>query len=236
MVYLVVDPGGKILVRSIELRFVHEFMKTIERWICQVVTGMALAGIAAGCASSGVQNPRGVPVTEMKADERGFVAGTGVESQDLVAVSDKMARSILGTQQIQKAAGTPRIVLDPVINETRFTINKDIFLTRIRTELNKHAGGKVLFLARERMATLEREQQLKQSGQVTSSSDPNVVEFKGADFFLTGKLQGLTTKSSKGVSDYILYSFQLIDARTSDIIWEDSAEIKKQGLEDAAYR
>jgi hypothetical protein len=28
----------------------------------------------------------------------------------------------------------------------------------------------------------------------------------------------------------------LIDARTSDIIWEDSAEIKKQGLEDAAYR
>ncbi len=93
-----------------------------------------------------------------------------------------------------------------------------------------------MFLARERMATLEREQQLKQSGQVTTTSDPNVVEFKGADFFLTGKLQGMTTKSSKGVSDYILYTFQLVDARTSDILWEDSAEIKKQGLEDAAYR
>ena len=190
----------------------------------------------AGCASAGVGNPRGVPVTEMKADERGFVAGTGVESQDLVAVTDKMARSILSTPQIQKAGGVPRVVLDPVINETRFALNKDIFLTRIRTQLNQQARGKVIFLAREKMATLEREQQLKQSGQVTSSSDPNVVEFKGADFFLTGKLQGLTTKSSKGVSDYILYSFQLIDARTSDIIWEDSAEIKKQGAEDAAYR
>jgi PBP1b-binding outer membrane lipoprotein LpoB len=86
------------------------------------------------------------------------------------------------------------------------------------------------------MTALQNEQQLKQSGQVTSSSDPNVVEFRGADFFLTGTLQGLTTRTSAGTSDYILYAFQLIDARTSEIVWEDAAEIKKQGLEDAAYR
>ncbi len=197
---------------------------------------VVVTGVLAGCASSGVKNPSGVPVTEMKADERGFVAGTGVESQDLVAVTDKMARSILGIPQITNAKGVPRIVLDPVKNETRFPINKEIFLTRIRKELNSKARGKVSFLARDRMTTLERERELKQTGQVTSSSDPNVVEFKGADFFLTGTLQGITTRTRAGTSDYILYSFQLIDARTSDIIWEDSAEIKKQGLEDAAYR
>jgi len=196
----------------------------------------ALTVILTGCASYGVKNPSGVPVTEMQADERGFVAGTGVESQDLVAVTDKMARSILGIQQIANAEGTPRIVLDPVANESRFPINKEIFLTRIRTLLNSKAQGKVLFLARDRMEALQRERELKQTGQVTSSSDPNVVEFKGADYFLTGKLQGLTTKTAAGVSDYVLYSFQLIDARTSDIVWEDFAEIKKQGLEDAAYR
>ncbi len=195
-----------------------------------------MAGMLAGCASSGVKNPSGVPVTQMRPDEQGFVAGTGVESQDLVAVTDKMSRSILNTPQIQNAQGTPRVVLDPVNNNTRFPINKDIFLTRIRAELNTKARGKVIFLARDRMATLERERQMKQSGQVTSSSDPNKVEFKGADFFLTGTLSGLTTRTSAGTSDYILYTFQLIDARTSDIIWEDSAEIKKQGLEDAAYR
>src|SRR5882757_7793558 len=97
---------------------------------------LALAGIVSGCASSGVRNPSGVPVTQMRADEQGFVAGTGVESQDLVAVTDKMARSILGIPQITAARGTPRIVLDPVINNTRFPINKDIFLTRIRGQLN----------------------------------------------------------------------------------------------------
>jgi PBP1b-binding outer membrane lipoprotein LpoB len=202
-----------------------------------LLAALALAGFASGCASSsGVKNPSGIPVTQMRPDEQGFVAGTGVESQDLVAVTDKMARSILTIPQINNAQGTPRVVMDPVINETRFPINKDIFLTRIRAELNTKARGKVIFLARERMAALEHERQLKQSGQVTSSSDPNVVEFKGADFFLTGKLSGLSTRTAAGTSDYILYTFQLVDARTTDIIWEDSAEIKKQGLEDAAYR
>lgn len=211
-------------------------MKSTSRFI--LLAGVAASSaFFAGCeTTSGVKNPSGVPVTEMKPDERGFVAGTGVESQDLVAVTDKMARSILAIPEIARAQNTPRIALDPVLNETRFPINKDLFNDRIRIELNKHSLGKVRFLARDRMKTLERERDLKQSGQVTASSDPNVTEFRGADFFLTGKLQGLTTRTTAGTSDYVLYSFQLIDARTSEIVWEDSAEIKKQGLEDAAYR
>lgn len=194
------------------------------------------AALVAGCASSGVKNPSGVPVTRMNADEQGFVAGTGIESQDLVAVTDKMARNILGIPQIANAVAPPIIVLDPVNNETRFPINKDIFLSRIRGELVKKSGGKVTFLARERMAALEKERNLKREGAVTSNSDPTVQEFKGADYFLTGELKGLSTRTAAGTSDYILYDFHLIDARTSAIVWEDNAEIKKQGLEDAAYR
>jgi hypothetical protein len=188
-----------------------------------------------GCAS-GIKNPSGIPVTEMKADERGFVAGTGIESQDMVAVTDKMARSILSIPEIAQAPNPPRILVEPVVNETRFPIDKDIFLTRMRGELNSKARGRVRFLAREHLAALERERQLKQSGQVTSSSDPNLQKFRGADYMLTGKFQGLTTRTAAGTSDYVLYSFELIDVRTSEILWQDTAEIKKQGLEDAAYR
>lgn len=200
------------------------------------LTVVGLIALATGCASTGVKNPSGTPVTEMKADERGFVTGTGVESQDLVAVTDKMSRGILGLDRIARAATAPNIVLDPVVNETRFPINKDIFLTRIRASLNSKAQGKVVFLAREQMAALQKEREMKRAGQVTASSDPTVQEFKGADYFLTGKLQGMTTKAKAGISDYVLYTFQLIDARSSAIVWEDLAEIKKQGLEDAAYR
>jgi PBP1b-binding outer membrane lipoprotein LpoB len=207
-------------------------MKTITKLFLPLTT----AAFVAGCASSGVKNPSGVPVTRMNADEQGFVAGTGVESQDLVAVSDKMSRGILSIPQIANATTPPIIVLDPVDNKTRFPINKDIFLTRIRSELNKKSMGKVTFLARDRMAALEKERNLKREGAVTSSSDPGQQEFLGANYFLTGSLEGLSTRTKAGTSDYILYAFQLIDARTSAIIWEDNAEIKKQGLEDAAYR
>jgi penicillin-binding protein activator len=204
--------------------------------IAKLLLPLMTAALITGCASSGVKNPSGVPVTRMNADEQGFVAGTGVESQDLVAVTDKMARSVLSIPQIATAVTPPVVVLDPVDNQTRFPINKDIFLTRIRSELNSKCRGKVMFLARDRMAALEKERNLKREGAVTASNDPTVQEFKGTDFFLTGTLQGLSTRTKAGTSDYILYAFQLIDARTSAIVWEDNAEIKKQGLEDAAYR
>ena len=204
--------------------------------ILKLSISLGTAALVAGCASSGVKNPSGTGVTTLRPDEQGTVAGTGVESQDLVHVTDKMARSVLAIPQIGNAATPPLVVLDPVENQTRFPINKDIFLVRIRSELNSKCRGKVMFLARDRMAALEKERNLKREGAVTASSDPQVQEFKGADYFLTGTLQGMSTRTKAGTSDYILYAFQLIDVRTSAIIWEDNAEIKKQGLEDAAYR
>src|SRR6267143_1263160 len=142
--------------------------------LVQIISSIAALALVAGCASSGVKNPSGVPVTRMNADEQGFVAGTGIESQDLVAVTDKMARSIVGIPQIANAATPPIIVLDPVNNETRFPINKDMFLSRIRGELIRKSGGKVTFLARDRMAALEKERNMKRAEQVTATTDPNV--------------------------------------------------------------
>ena len=196
------------------------------------------AGLAllAGCATSGVKNPSATGVTEMRGDEKGFVGGTGVESQDLLRVSDKIARGILSAPAIAGASRPPVVVLDPVINETRFPINKNIFLDRIQAQLISKSGGKVTFLARERLAALERERDMKRTGQVTASSDPAVQEFRGADYFLTGKLSGMSTSTKNGVSDYILYTFQLINVRTSEIVWGGDDEIKKQAQSDAVYR
>ena len=207
-------------------------MKTITKLLLPLTTAV----LVAGCASSGVKNPSGTGVTRLNADETGTVTGTGIESQDIVAVTDKMARSILGIPQIANAKTPPIVVLDPIENKTRFPIDKDLFLTRIRTDLIRKSGGKVQFLARERMAALEKERNLKREGAVTSSSDPNVQEFKGADYVLTGSLGGSSTRTSQGTSDYVLYEFQLVDNRTSVIVWGDMAEVKKQGKEDAAYR
>jgi len=160
-------------------------------------------------------------------------AGTGIESQDLVQVSDKMARKILGTPAIANAAQPPVIGLLPVENNTRFPIQKDIFNKRIKALLNDQCQGKVQFVARDRIEAVKQERELKDQGVVTSSSQG---ELAGVDYFLTGELTGMHQAGSTGQSDYILYTFRLINAETSIEEWESFSEIKKEGIEDVIYR
>ena len=197
--------------------------------------GTALAAML-GCSNTNVNSRHGPSVTELRPGERGFVTGLGIESQDLVTISEKMARGILGAEPIANAEGKPVVVLEPINNDTRFPIDKDIFLTRIRVALSKNAVGKISFVAREHMDKLEKERDLKISGQITGGEKITGNKFKGADFILTGTFKAISSRGAAGASDYVLYTFQLIDPDTSDIVWEDFHEIKKQGKDDVTYR
>jgi len=161
------------------------------------------------------------------------LGGTGIESTDIMTVGRKMAISILEVPEIMNAQGTPRIALLPVKNNTRFIINKDIFTQKIRIELNKNAAGKVRFLARDRIEDILKEREAKRKNLVTASKEGDLL---GVDFYLTGELTGLSKAMNSGRSDYILMAFQMIDAETSDIIWEDSYEIKRVGEPGAVYQ
>lgn len=213
-----------------------------------LVAGAAVAALLGGCSHRSVEDPSAVPATvsspapeaarveEAKAEPREPVVESADEPQDLVDVTDRMARSILVIPEIAEAAEAPRVVLEPVVNETRFPINKDAFLTRVRTQLNSRAAGRVRFLDRENLRALEREHQLKQEGLVSVPGDPEPSPFRGADYFLTGKLQRVSERTTDGMHEAVRYVFQLIDATTSEMVWEDSATIQKQGLENIAYR
>tara|TARA_B100001079_G_scaffold262954_1_gene265618 strand:- start:193 stop:807 length:615 start_codon:yes stop_codon:yes gene_type:complete len=187
-------------------------------------------------ACTNINSPNGPSVTELRPGERGFVAGLGVESQDLVTISEKMARGILGAEPIANAKGKPVIVLEPINNGTRFPIDKDIFLTRIRVALSGNAQGKIQFVAREHIEKLEAERDRKLAGQVTGGEKIKGNQFKGADFILTGSFKAISSRGNAGASDYILYTFQLINPDNSDIVWEGFHEIKKQGKDDITYR
>jgi len=187
-------------------------------------------------ACTNINSPNGPSVTELRPGERGFVAGLGVESQDLVTISEKMARGILGAEPIANAKGKPVVVLEPINNGTRFPIDKDIFLTRIRVALSGNAQGKIQFVAREHIEKLEAERDRKLAGQVTGGEKIKGNQFKGADFILTGSFKAISSRGNAGASDYILYTFQLINPDNSDIVWEGFHEIKKQGKDDVTYR
>ena len=200
------------------------------------ITTFLAACLLGTVACMNINSPNGPSVTEMRAGERGFVAGLGIESQDLVTIAEKMARGLLSAEQIANAEGIPIIVLEPIVNKTRFPISKDIFLTRIRVALTSQAKNKMNFLSRDRIDALEKERDLKLAGEVTGGEKIKANQFKGADFILTGTFEGISGRGQSGASDYVLYTFQLLDPNTSDILWEGFHEIKKQGKDDVTYR
>jgi len=193
-------------------------------WLFMVVLALTLSS----CATAKVSHSRTI-----LPDNDDNLGGTGIESTDILTVSRKMALSILEVPEIMNANGAPRVALLPIKNNTRFIINKDIFAQKIRIELNKNATGKVRFLARDRIDDILKERQAKRDDLVTASKEGDLA---GVDFYLTGELTGLTKAVSSSRSDYILMFFQLIDAETSDIIWEDSYEIKRVGEAGIAYQ
>ncbi len=191
---------------------------------------LAIAVLFAGCTSTNYNTSYSTTISPDQDDQLG---GTGIESTDIGTVGRQMAESIIEIPEIVNAQGMPRIALLPVKNSTRFVINKDIFTKKIRSELNKNARGKVRFLARDRMDDILAEREAKDSGLVSSSKRASV---KGADYFLTGELSGLAKAQGGHRSDYILMAFQLIDAETSEIVWEDIYEVKRVGTAGVIYQ
>lgn len=161
------------------------------------------------------------------------LGGTGIDSADVRAIADKMSGRILTTPQIARATSPPTIMLDPVRNGTRFVIDTDILTIRLRGALGEHASGRVKFLARERLDSVQKERSAKRDGVFTASSEKQLL---GADFILTGELLSISKARDSQRSDYILYTFQLIDAEDSSIVWEGQHEVKKVGKRGTTYR
>lgn len=202
----------------------------VSRWIC--IGSVMLLMAAMGCETTGSRS-RGTPVTRVAPEAITPDEGTGVSSGDLIEVTDKISRVILDAPEIQNAANPPTIGIAKVINDTRFRIDSDLFTQRILNLLLDQGSRQVRYVAREHSAAVERERELKDQGLVTSSGDKPMA---GIDYFLTGQLKGLSQSGSGGRSDYIMYTFQLIDASSNVELRRGWAEIKKFGQEDGIYR
>jgi hypothetical protein len=183
--------------------------------------GLAACALVAGCTSPPASPP---PAPAAEASAAPAVASPDTEPQEIVAVTDRMARGIISLRDISAAGTPPRILIKPVVDTTTFPIDGRVFLVRVRTELNSKSDGKVRFVDDGMLRTLQQERQA-QTGEADSPT---------ADYVLTGRLEGGPTDSSTDVSDSVVYSFKLANARTLAVVWEDSVEMKRQGLQDVA--
>ena len=162
------------------------------------------------------------------------LGGTGVDPTDVRTIAQRMARDIIALPQVANAGLKPRILILPVLNRTRFRIETDVFTLTIRDLLIQNASDKVVFF--DRKASSLPSNILKGESEDVKKSGFTKEQIAGIDFYLKGEIYSISKASEQGVSDWIHYSFILVDSKNSDIIWSGSYETKKVGKAGVLYQ
>ncbi len=184
---------------------------------------MAWSLLALGCTRSVYVNP----------DEPDVLRGTGIDSQDVRTVAQEMSRSLVGARVLADAPERPVVALLPVKNETRDRIDTNLLTLQMRDLLIQHAGDRIIFVARDRLGDVYAEREAKLAGEVSGTVDRMI---SGADFFLTGTLKSIHTTDGRTSADYVYYSFELIDAVSTEVVWAMGYDVKKVGRRGVLYR
>jgi Peptidoglycan-synthase activator LpoB len=135
-------------------------------------------------------------------------------------MADKTLRSLVNCPVIRRTKTPVRITLHQFDNRSNLKFDESIFLSKLRAEANSRTSDKFIFVARQLdiMDAVEEERQAKREGTRTADKSKTKNKLSGVSYFLTGKLHTLPGKN------YCLFSYQLIDAENSDIVWEDQFE------------
>ena len=190
---------------------------------CALAAALAAAAglLPTACA------PRGV--RRMHVDQASLAEDTGVSSQDLRTVTQRMARSLITIHAIAQAPHPPRVAFLEMANRSNEILDTNMFLEKIRSQLIKYSGGRLRFLDRASVKVIIKEREAKRAGLITSGKRAGLA---GADFFLTGVISSIDKARGAHRATYTRFSFRLTDAETSDIVWEDEYEMKKAATRD----
>jgi len=188
------------------------------RNIAVALLGLGLTmGMVAGCEKT---------PAEMRGNPSDLTVGdSGLQSKDLVQMTDEMAPDLLKIPEIAANPNKVVIVVMGVDNQTGDpTQNMSIYAARLRVLLNTHA--------RDRLAFVERQQNTRQL---------QAAEGGGGDSFEQGSRNGAPGDSrlvpqfalkgefhslDRAHSHYFLCAFQLTRITTGEIVWEHSYEVK----------
>jgi penicillin-binding protein activator len=207
----------------------------------KLFAGLGLAALLAGCGSTTLNNSAGRPVIYQDvASTSATVAGVGVESQDVVSMTDRMVRDILSNPQISGRPTPARIIIDSEYfsNDSSSRINKNAITDRLRVELNRAAQGRLIFVARHYGNMVAKERDAKRNGDVDGGTIRKTAARAGGDFRLGGRITSMDAaqKSTGMVSRYHQITFELIDLEYETIAWSGLYEFKKEAQDDILYR
>jgi hypothetical protein len=167
--------------------------------------------------------------TRVSADAPDTVTGTGLQSQDIRTMAIDMAAKIKASGALAPTRDGERasFFIYEMRNDSSDTIDKEIILTKLRTNLFEAFGRQVKILDRSPQAgdLTEAERRMKDRGQVSGTNDRKVA---GSDFVLKGTIKSRDRQAGKLKSSYILVTFELTDLVTQELYWTGDYEMKTE--------
>lgn len=201
----------------------------LGRTVYAVIVMMLAASLG---ACTGVNNASGTATTY---SDPGTAPpppqGLGIQSQDIVSMTDEMMRDMLAEPRISRQTKAPRVIVDSEFfyDETRegagghARLNKNTITDRLRVSLGRAAHGRMVFVGRHHAGMVEQERKLK-SEKVTDQGTRGRTEATlGADFRLGGRITSLEGRAAR----YTQIVFEMIDLETSEVVWSGMYEFNK---------
>jgi len=167
--------------------------------------------------------------------------GIGIESQDIVSMTDEMMRDMLQCSALVRMPPA-RVIIDEsyFTNESSTVVDKRLITNRLRVNLNRAAKGRLTFVARHNRAVemAENERELKRTGVVDGGTTGMTAGTLGGDFRLNGSINSLfrTSNRSGKKSKYHQVTFEMVHLETLQIVWAGMFEFQKTGQDDDVYR
>ena len=204
-----------------------------------ISVALAAACLLFGCVTTGVQNAPGTPTVYQDTRTAGLVRGTGIESQDIVSMVDKMVRHMLANPTLASAATPPRVIVDSTYfeNQSSQRIDKNILIDQLATQLQIAANGRILFVNREFADMVETERELKRAGKTDIGTVGLTQAVAGADYRLNGRITSLDARSAGGGQErHMNIVFRMTDLESGITVWANQYSFKKAGQDDVIYR
>jgi PBP1b-binding outer membrane lipoprotein LpoB len=201
-----------------------------------------MLALVAGCAnpSSGVQNAAGIPTQTLDLTRPGPVSGVGVQSQDIVSMTDSMVRSMLSNPQITNRTSPAQVLIDPndFENKSSQRMDKGIIIDRILTNLAKAANGRIIFVDRANLQAVLAERKLKRSGVTDVGTIGLTQGTAGVDYKLVGSFRSMDarSRSSGTIQRLNQVSFRMLDMERGTMVWADDYEFARAGQDDVIYQ
>lgn len=191
--------------------------------IRSVSTGLIASTLLVLAACGGTRD------TRVRPDAPDTVTGTGLQSQDVRTMAVDMAAKIKASGVLApgKEGERASFFIYELRNDSSDTIDKELILTKLRTNLFEAFGRQVKIIDRSPQASdlVDAERRMKDRGQVSGSNDRKIA---GSDFVLKGTIKSRDRQAGKLKSSYILVTFELTDLVTQELAWTGDYEMKTE--------